>query len=387
MPDASSAGRIYFLDYVRAFIVMAVIVLHCGVPYLSFYPYRWLVVDSHTSLLCDYIVLGSEYFVMAVLFFIAGYLSPPSLAKSGPAAYARARLLRLGIPFLFGLLIMSPVMGYIRNLAKGRDPGGYLPYWLFTYFSGKAYAGYLWFLSTMLAFMLLLYAAYRLIPAVRSYLSGCGPHAASDRLLRPRGLLALGASLGLCVFAINLIVPDSYWVRLGQKGIIIFQPTRLPVYGGFFIWGIVACRAQWGFIREKSRPGSLAGWAAGSLVCLCAYLGLLQNYWPVMESSVPIRFAVCLLRAVGPLCLTMLIIGAFKSWSPAPARWKSVLAANSFGMYICHIPFVVVLQYRFLATTLPAPAKFAAIALLSLPLSFLCSHFVLRRLPVVGRYF
>ena len=120
MPVTQQGNRIYFIDYTRAFIVALVVVLHAAVPYLSFFPYKWIVVDTATSPLCDYVVLLSEFFVMAVLFFIAGYLAPPSLAKNGPARFARSRLYRLGIPFVFGLCVMCPVMTYVRDLAKGR---------------------------------------------------------------------------------------------------------------------------------------------------------------------------------------------------------------------------------------------------------------------------
>ena len=111
------------------------------------------------------------------------------------------------------------------------------------------YAGYLWFLSTLLIIMLLYCCACAASPRLKAYLQA-QPDGGSGRLLRPAGLLALGVAIGLCVFAVNLLVPDAYWVRLGQKGIIIFQPTRLPVYVGFFLWGIWACRADWRFMKE-----------------------------------------------------------------------------------------------------------------------------------------
>lgn len=387
MTEPARPGRMYYIDYLRAFIVILVIVLHSAVAYLSFFPYTWIVVDATTSPACDYVVLASEYFVMAVLFFIAGYLAPPSLVKSGPAGYARSRLQRLGMPFLFGLAVMCPVMTYVRRLARGRDPGDYFTYWLTTYFDGKIYAGYLWFLSTLLIIMLLLCLAYRLSPRLKAYFRGRGPHAASARLLQTGPLLLLALGMGLCMLCINLIVPDSYWVRIGQKGIIIFQPTRLPLYVGFFLWGCIASRAQWRYLHDPDPGQVLAGWAAGSLCCVGAYLALLQNYYMWLERSVLLTASLCLLRALGPLCLTMLCIGFFKAWVNRRSRWKDLVAANSYGMYVAHIPFVVVAQYLLMGSALPGAAKFGLIAAMSLPLSFLCSHFLLRRLPKIGRYF
>ena len=387
MPASDRAGRIVFIDYTRAFIVALVVVLHAAAPYLSFVPYKWIVVDTVTSLLCDYVVLASEFFVMAVLFFVAGYLAPPSLVKNGPARFARSRLLRLGIPFIFGLCVMCPVMTYVRDLAKGKDMAGYFSYWLLTYFHGKMYAGYLWFLSTLLIIMLLFCCAYAASSRLRAYLQAPKPCTSSGRSLRPAGLLMLGLGIGLCIFAVNLLAPDSFWVRLGQKGIIIFQPTRLPLYIGFFLWGIASCRAEWRFMKEPDTAGVLLGWGAGSVICTGAYLAILQAFHEIMETSVMLRLAISLLRSFGPLCITMLLLGVFKKWCAEPSLWKDVLAANSYGMYVAHVPIMVVLQYWLLHAEIAAPLKFGIVAGLSLPLSFALSHYIIRRLPVIGRYF
>jgi glucans biosynthesis protein C len=386
MPVKQQGNRIYFIDYTRAFIVALVVVLHAAVPYLSFFPYKWIVVDTATSPLCDYVVLLSEFFVMAVLFFIAGYLAPPSLAKNGPARFARSRLYRLGIPFVFGLCVMCPVMTYVRDLAKGKAMAGYFSYWLLQYFNGKMYAGYLWFLSTLLIIMLIYCCACAASTRLKTYLQA-QPDGGPGRLLRPAGLLAMGIIIGLCVFAVNLLVPDAYWVRLGQKGIIIFQPTRLPVYCGFFLWGIAAGRADWRFVKEPDSPAALSGWGAGAFICCVAYIALLQAFHDTIETSIALRLAIGLLRAVGPLCLTMLLLGIFKAWCSKPSHWKDVLAANAYGMYVAHIPIVVVLQYWLLTAAMTAPVKFGIVAGLSLPLSFALSNFVIRRLPLIGKYF
>ena len=275
----------------------------------------------------------------------------------------------------------------VNNQYRGREMDNYFTYWLTTYFDGKIYAGYLWFLSTLLIIMLLLCLAYRLSPRLQDYFRSGGPHAPSARLLQPGRLLLLALGVGLCMLCINLVVPDGYWARIGQKGIIIFQPTRLPQYIGFFIWGCIACKARWRYMHDPDPWQRLAGWAAGAFCCVGAYLALLQNYYMWLERSVLLTAALCLLRAFGPLCMTMLLIGLFKAWVHRQARWKDLLAANAYGMYVAHIPFVVVAQYVLMGSPMTGAAKFGLIAALSLPLSFMCSHFVLRRLPRIGRFF
>lgn len=386
MPIQQRGKRLYFIDYTRSFIVELAVVVHSAVAYLSFVPYKWIVVDKATGPLCDYVVLLVEFFAMPLLFFISGYLTPPSLARSGPARFAVSRLYRLGIPFVFGLCFMCPVMTYVRSLAKGKAMPDFFSYWLLKYFSGKMYAGLLWFLSTLLIITLLYCFACAALPRLKAYLQA-PPEGGRSRLLRPSGLLAMAAAIGLCVFSVNLLVPDAYWVKIWQNGIIVFQPTRLPAYAGFFLFGIAACRADWRFMKEPDSMSALAGWGAGALICSMFYIALFQAFHETIETSVPLRLAIGLLRAVGPLCLTIVLLGVFKTWCSAPARWKDMLAANAYGVYVGHVPFVVVLQYWLLDSGLSAPAKFAVVSGLSLPLSLALSHFVIRRLPVIGKYF
>lgn len=57
--------------------------------------------------------------MIPVLFLIAGLLTQPSLRRKGPGAYARDRLLRLGVPFAVFVLVLQPSVMYVmeRNLA------------------------------------------------------------------------------------------------------------------------------------------------------------------------------------------------------------------------------------------------------------------------------
>ena len=44
---------------------------------------------------------------MCMLFLLSGYFVPRSVHKKGIACYLKARLLRIGIPFLVGLLFIN----------------------------------------------------------------------------------------------------------------------------------------------------------------------------------------------------------------------------------------------------------------------------------------
>ena len=387
MQPKDAGGHMYFIDYARTFIVLLVVMLHASLPYLTFVNYKWIIVDQAKSVLCDYLTVVIELVSMPVLFFISGYLTPPSLQKKGLANFVTSRLKRLGIPFAFGLCVLCPIMTYVRDLARGEEMGGYVTYWLFTYFRGKMYAGYLWFLSTLLIITLLFCLAYAIIPRLKAYLAASQPDCGCGRQVKACELLLAGLGIGACVFVVSLFAPEMKWVRIAQKGIISFQPVRLPVYSGFFLCGIAACRSGWRFMKAPDTAGMLVLLSAGSLLTTGLYPAFVYFFLPVMEASAVLRAANALLRAFAVLSTGMLLLGIFKKWFMVPCGWKDVLAANAYGIYTVHVPILVVLQYCLINTQLAALEKYCIVTVLGLPLSFAASYYIIRRLPVIGKYF
>jgi len=61
------------------------------------------------------------------------------------------------------------------------------------------------------------------------------------------------------------------------------------------------------------------------------------------------------------------------------------LAANSYLVYILHLPIVVAFQYLIQGFAVNPYLKFAAVSIISIPATFLLSHFV-RKLPYARTY-
>ena len=82
---------------------------------------------------------------MALMFFLSGLFVTQSLKRKGAWPYACDRLIRLGLPFVFGVLVLIPVATYRGYLVTAADPSiaAYwnallaLPFWV---------NGPLWFL-------------------------------------------------------------------------------------------------------------------------------------------------------------------------------------------------------------------------------------------------
>ena len=61
------------------------------------------------------------------------------------------------------------------------------------------------------------------------------------------------------------------------------------------------------------------------------------------------------------------------------------LAANTYTVYIIHWPIVVALQYLLHPLHLPPLLAAISVFLLGLPISFLLSHYVVRKIPGTRR--
>ena len=110
-------NRINFLGNLRGFVVVLVIVLHGSLTYMLNAPAWWYVINPQNSLLFTAIVLLIDVPIMQIMFFVAGYFAMPSLQKRGAAGFVREKLLRIGIPWLLGVLLLTPPTTYLIYLS------------------------------------------------------------------------------------------------------------------------------------------------------------------------------------------------------------------------------------------------------------------------------
>ena len=94
-------------------------------------PYPWLafpVVDERRFLGFDLYCAWVDVHLMAMMFFLSGLFLAPSLKRKGAGRFAADRLMRLGLPFLFGVFVLSPVAVYpaFHRLEPGAGFADYL---------------------------------------------------------------------------------------------------------------------------------------------------------------------------------------------------------------------------------------------------------------------
>lgn len=244
MQNVNRERRIYFLDNLRSFIVLLVVVFHASMAYMPNAPWWWYVLDTQRNSFFDGFVLINDVFMMPIMFFIAGYFSVKSLVRHSAAAFVRDKVTRLIIPWIIGVIFLAPAITYFIYITRSQTPPAYLYYW-FNLFFGKSYQqAHYWFLGALALLCLILAFVYRRGWLKTTLLKANKPSTA---------FLTLFVLIGSVVFfGVNTIINDYEWVNV--KYILLIQPTRFVLYILYFMLGVYAYRRQW-FIPGGIAPG------------------------------------------------------------------------------------------------------------------------------------
>ncbi len=363
--------RLYFLDNLRAFVIVMVIVLHASITYMLFAPEWWYVLDPDRSIFFTMLVLLVDVPNMPALFFVAGFFALPSLRRRGTGGFVREKLVRLAIPWVFGVVFLAPLATYMIYVSRD-NPMGYLEFWTTDFWGPMFQQSVYWFLGVLLALFLVLAWVHEASPRLA---------ASVPRVEQPRprlfvAFVALTAA-GSALFAPSHGLDD--WMPLFPFTV---QPARIAFYVGYFVLGIYAERRGW-LGATGFRP-DLGPWGWGCVLTGVAYLTFRLNGLP---TNVPERAIAALLFAA--FCLTAVIAGIafFQKWiDGAGPAWRT-LSANSFGIYYVHPLILYPLAYVLLDLPVPALVKASILVATTLAGSLAVSALVLRRLPGLRRVF
>ncbi len=370
MQSAGSEKRVYFLDNLRSFIVLLVVVFHAAMAYMPHAPWWWYVLDSQRHAFFNWFVLGNDVFIMPVMFFIAGYFAIKSLAKRSVAEFVRDKVTRLMIPWVIGVVFLAPAVTYFIYVTRSQTPPAYLYYWFNLFFGSSYQQAHYWFLGALTLFCLVLALAYS-----RGWIKGT-PLKAAKPSAAFLALFVLGGSAGF--FAVNTVVNDYDWVNV--KYILMIQPTRFVLYILYFMLGIYACRRQW-FTADGYSPCPVR-WSVAAIVAGGLFFGgkvVLAN-----NMALPGLAANAFLHTLFCLCAVFALLAVFQRWvNSGNYLWRR-LAVNSYAIYFIHQFPVFSLNYALLNLHAGPFVKFFLSAGLAVILSYLISELLLRRIPAFG---
>jgi len=375
----SAAGRVLFVDNIRVFLTILVILHHLMITYAGTGGFLYkegrqdAVVDALGGWFCS---VDQAYF-MGLFLLISAYFVPGSYDRKRPGRFLEDRLVRLGIPLAVFSWIVNPLFVY-WFLHKHTE----MPFWRFfpgTYFSGGEIIGQgpLWFVEVLLIFTVV----YALLRLVRP--RGPEPPVAATSFPRDRELVLLALALGAAASLLRIVVPiDSY----------SFRPLNLQFgffvsYVALFVVGLVAYRRDWlrGLPDRTGRcwlrvavvfvllwPAMML--AVGALTDKTSFKGGLHWQSPVYAFWEAF------------LCVSMCIavIYFFRRHLDRRGRVAAFLVPNAYTAYLIHAPVILTLAWEVRSLTWYPLLKWALVSLIAVPLCFGLSALV-RMIPYTDR--
>ena len=370
-------GRLLFLDNLRSLVIVLVVSMHAADTYSPLG--NWYFVDRAPLNRAELLFFAAwqmylQSFFMGLLFFIAGYFVPASLARKGPGRFIRDRLFRLGLPVLFYMFVLGPVTEYFfAHSWTSTGPTSFANEWLKHIRNGQFLSenGPLWFCLALLIFTLV-YTVFsrRTEGAVR-------------RVPGTNQLIGFALLMWVCTFFVRLVFPH---------GFVFFNMhlTDFPQYVLLFSAGIVAAHGCW--LRQLTArsarewmgfvlPAGLAGW-----LLLLAEGGALRGqtsaygggwHWQAACLAIWESFT-CV-----AICLGLLVL--FRDKLDHQGRLARFLSDNAFSVYVFHPPIVILCARLLHALAWPAIPKFTLLSAAAASITFVLSAAVFRQMPLLRR--
>ena len=384
-PHASTATtkqRNAGLDALRAAMVLLVVFHHTAITYgaVGGWYYREVMPDgSLGSKLLILMCSVDQAFFMGLLFLLAGYFLPGSLARHGTLGYARERLVRLGIPILVFGLVIGPATIALSGTARGVPfTSTLLKLWGRSTFA----AGPLWFAVALLIFTAGFLAWRSLVPRPGSEVDPPRPRPFPSNATLAIAALATGAA----AFALRLAWP------VGTAPILDLQLGYFASYVVLFAAGCIGARSQWlSHIPARQRRLWLIVAAVAVAVFATNILGASTGGtahpgtsaspfggWNVPAATYALWEPLVAWGVI--LGLVHLFGQKFAALGPA---W-SALARRSYAIYVIHPPVVVGIALAWRDIPAPHLVKFAITGTLAALACFWIAGLLLR-IPGVKR--
>jgi hypothetical protein len=384
--------RSLYVDNVKVLLIAAIIVGHAFGSYTTTELFAYADVRETTLspvtegvLIAGLVVVG--LFMIPLLFLLAGLLTPRSLDRKGPGAFARDRLWRLGVPFAVYSFLLWPALLYALYRPLGNAGGSYWSELIGTREEALD-TGYLWFVGDLLLFSLV-YAAWAAFR--RSLRSGHHGDPRGREPGRPAGVVRFGHLLVLAVvvavttFAVRLVFPfDSQkWVDLN-----LYQ---WPECIALFALGVVTARQGWlhgipDRLRRQCRTATLVSAAA-----FLAVLGAVGVGGALDETSWRGGWQwPALVFAVGGSALTVFepvwLLAEAQRHLDRPLRWvRPSFTRSAYGAFIVQGLFLLGLAMALREVPVPAEVKAALVAVGSVAGSFGLAWLLVSRVPGMAK--
>lgn len=396
--------RIFFIDYLRAFIVGLVVLDHAMHAYCSHFGFAWFLPDFDRSEFFDVLHMHNDSFMMPTLFFLAGLFVIPSIQRRGYFDFIKERAVRLGIPFVLGVAFITPLLTYPKYLIFNDHN---IDYWTYvtTIFVNTPQAGPFWFLYYLLLLSGIALILYAVFPKFYTVLGTF----CQKFIDYPLFGVAVVILIGACLIGVSDIRWGPHgWIGYGK--LFYVRGSRFLFKGFLFFLGIgfsqchlLQNQTAWQRLDAYWKQWTLFAVVVGTVYITYALSlfddgayssdvarhirsgGLWEDAWPIIQETAPTILIRTTLLATFIVAQIMAYLAIFHHFLNRESEsWQS-LAVASYGIYLIHEPFVVWTHWFFYGTDVPMFMKFFLSGFGSLFISWALVRHGLHKFPVMRR--
>jgi glucan biosynthesis protein C len=371
-PILPAAKHVAYIDWLKFIVVYGIVVYHASLPFT--YGGGWLIASRDKSLVLTAFAGFTFPWGIPLLFLLSGAGAYFGLRTKTASAFLRKRVLRLGLPLVAGIILLSPLQSYLTSGIAPKHLGGMLGYYpqflgsmrfdLTPQWLGR-YGYHLWFLGYLLAITAV---TLPLLEWIR------GEHGRPwvtrlAKLSRSRaGILLVALPLALSQLLLRNRFPDYQdWADVATYTIAFLAGYLLASDERFAI-----------AIRKHARfavvTGIVSSLVVGSMLVLSA-----GHPRVTLPAEMPYYATYSLFWSLNiwSWCMAVLALGVIRlNRSNAVARYG---AESALPVYIVHHPVVVVLGSFIVTWNLPLWLRFLLLVAGAMALTVAIYEFGIRR--------
>jgi hypothetical protein len=366
---SADSRRLAPIDNLRGVLVAWVIAGHAMLGYtvVGGWPYDEVTeatMPRHLELILGTVLGPTALFVMGTFFFLSGLLASGSIARHGPAGFARQRLVRLGVPWLLFTLLIWPLLMW----AAYRSAGHPLPIWEALQARQPFLdSGPLWFVQ------ILLYVSLG-----HALLTWGG----QVRDLHPRAisLVVMAIAIAAASFLIRL------WFPARSQQVLDLHVWQWPQCVGLYALGVFVAGQGWAErvpLRTVRRCGIIVLVAVTTGIAIAAAVGVSD----MARDGVPFvggwhwqALSLDVVEATLVVAGSVWLLGWAQRWLTSRGGGLTRVARGAYVAYLLQAPLLISLEIAGRSLDWPAVVKGLIVATVAVTGSFGLAWLFTRRM-------
>lgn len=321
--------RRYDLDWLRVIVFALLIFYHVG---MFFVPWDFHIKNNVIYDWLRWPMLFLNQWRLPILFVISGMGTYYALSYRNLGQFSWERFKRLGIPLVFGMLLIVPPQVYFERLAYNQFTGSYLDYLTTIAYSGVYPEGniswhHLWFLPYLLLFSLVLGPLFIYLKRNNTKLVQW----LSKKITTPIGFYVFVIPLYFSEALIEPFFPITHgliddWFTIVSNGTLFLFGFLLISTGNVY----------WQNLKRVKRLALITG---------CVAFALQLGIWIFLEDSIYVHFTEAFIKVVNLWSWILVLFAYAAQYLNKPSKMLAYANRAVYPFYILHQTVMIGIAY------------------------------------------